>query len=102
MDAAALDRLPTDELQRRAFALARERRDWRFFVDLFRHTPAAGHAEELDPDIAEIGVAVDDLVGMWRQLTRGQWGASEPLARAAFIDYLTRHEGEEPTPSSSA
>ena len=41
-----------------AFALARERRDWRFFIDLFRHTPTALEAEDLDPDVSEIGVAI--------------------------------------------
>ncbi|GAB3229157.1 hypothetical protein GCM10027447_22150 [Glycomyces halotolerans] len=96
MDAEELDRLSTAELQRRAFALARRRRDWRFFIDLFRHTPAAGQADNLDPDVAEVGVAIDDLVGMWREATQGRWGETEPLARAAFIDYLSREGGEEP------
>lgn len=88
MEADELHRAPTPELQQRAFALARRRRDWGFFIDLFRHTPAAAQADSLDPDVAEIGVAVDDLVAMWRQLTEGEWGEAEPLARARFIDYL--------------
>ncbi len=88
MNADDLHRLTTAELQQRAFASARRRHDWRFFLDLFRHTPAAARADSLDPDIAEIGVAIDDLVAMWRQLTEGQWGEAEPLARARFIDYL--------------
>lgn len=91
MNASDLDRYSTPELQHRAFDLARERRDWRFFVDLFRHTPTALEAEDLDPDVAEIGVAIDDLLGMWREATKGDWGAAEPLARAAFIDYIGRH-----------
>lgn len=91
MNAEELDQLSTTELQHRAFALARRRRDWRFFIELFRHTPAAAEADNLDPDVAEIGVAIDDLVAMWREATQGEWGRSEPLARAAFIDYLTRH-----------
>lgn len=99
MNVSELDRLPTADLQHRAFALARHRRDWRFFIELFRHTPTALESADLDPDVAEIGVAIDDLVGIWREATKGQWGASEPLARAAFIDYLTEHgpEAEEET-----
>lgn len=93
MNADDLDQLSTAELQRRAFALARHRRDWRFFIDLFRHTPAAGEAGGLDPDVAEIGVAIDDLVAMWRQMTEGEWGEVEPLARARFVDYLREGAG---------
>lgn len=91
MNVSDLDRLPTADLQQRAFALARRRRDWRFFIDLFRHTPTALESEDLDPDVAEIGVAIDDLVGIWREATKGQWGVAEPLARAAFIDYIIEH-----------
>jgi hypothetical protein len=91
MDASDLDRQSTPILQSRAFALARERRDWRFFIDLFRHTPTAIDSEDLDPDVAEIGVAIDDLLGMWREATQGDWGSAEPLARAAFIDYIQKH-----------
>ncbi|WP_026923755.1 hypothetical protein [Glycomyces arizonensis] len=93
MNADDLDQLPTAELQQRAFALARHRHDWGFFIDLFRHTPAAAQADNLDPDVAEIGVAIDDLVAMWRQMTEGEWGEAEPLARARFVDYL--REGED-------
>jgi hypothetical protein len=96
MTATELDQLPTAELQQRAFALARGRRDWRFFIELFRHTPTALDSEDLDPDVAEIGVAIDDLLGMWREATKGDWGSAEPLARAAFIDYIQKHGSEEP------
>src|SRR5690606_40429705 len=95
MEADELHRAPTPELQQRAFALARRRREWGFFIDLFRHTPAAAQADSLDPDVAEIGVAIEDLVAMWRQLTEGRWGEAEPLARARFIDYLTEDGDEE-------
>ncbi|MEU5870509.1 hypothetical protein AB0A73_03000 [Glycomyces sp. NPDC047369] len=91
MNATDLDQYDTPDLQRRAFALARDRHDWRFFIDLFRHTPTALESEDLDPDIAEIGVAIDDLVGIWREATKGDWGGAEPLARAAFIDYIAEH-----------
>ncbi|THV28943.1 hypothetical protein [Glycomyces paridis] len=97
MNASDLDQYSTADLQRRAFALARGRHDWRFFIDLFRHTPSALEAEDLDPDVAEIGVAIDDLTSMWREATKGDWGAAEPLARAAFIDYITAHGTEDAT-----
>ncbi|MCC3761690.1 hypothetical protein K3N28_01200 [Glycomyces sp. TRM65418] len=98
MKATDLDQLPTADLQHRAFALARERRDWRFFIELFRHTPTALDSEDLDPDVAEIGVAIDDLLGMWREATKGDWGSAEPLARAAFIDYILKHGSESEGP----
>jgi hypothetical protein len=99
MNASELDRQPTEDLQHRAFALARGRRDWRFFIELFRHTPTALEAEDLDPDVSEIGVAIDDLLSMWREGTKGDWGSAEPLARAAFIDYIQKHgaDAEDPT-----
>jgi hypothetical protein len=97
MDASDLDRQSTPILQSHAFALARERRDWRFFIDLFRHTPTALDSEDLDPDVAEIGVAIDDLLGMWREATKGEWGSAEPLARAAFIDYIQKYGADEST-----
>ncbi|THV37050.1 hypothetical protein [Glycomyces buryatensis] len=100
MDAADLERLSTPELQHRAFELARHNRDWRFFIELFRHTPAASDTGDLDPDVAEIGVAIDDLVGMWRQATQGKWGESEPLARAAFIDYLSDKDEDTDDPTN--
>ncbi|SDK57571.1 hypothetical protein SAMN05216298_0618 [Glycomyces sambucus] len=93
MNATDLDRYTTPELQKRAFALARERHDWRFFIDLFRHTPTALEAEDIDPDVSEIGVAIDDLLSIWHEGTKGEWGAAEPLARAAFIDYIAEHGG---------
>lgn len=96
MKASDLDQLPTAELQQRAFALARGRHDWRFFIELFRHTPTALEAEDLDPDISEIGVAIDDLLSIWREGTKGDWGSAEPLARAAFIDYILKHGAEDP------
>lgn len=100
MNASNLDQHSTSDLQRRAFALARERRDWRFFIELFRHTPTALESEDLDPDVSEIGVAIDDLLGMWREATKGDWGSAEPLARAAFIDYIQKHGSDAEDPSA--
>jgi len=86
---AELESLSTEELRRRAFALARERRDVKFFWTVLRHLPHADDAEELDASLGAPGAAVDDAVALWREFTgRGGYGDSEPLLRAAFIDYL--------------
>ncbi|MFC4337874.1 hypothetical protein [Salininema proteolyticum] len=96
MNFEELDALSTPELQSKAFAVAREKGDWRFFVDLMRHTGAAKDTEDLTSDLAEVGNAVEELVGMWRQASAGTWGDIEPLARAEFIDYLMKNAEEEP------
>ncbi|WP_029767890.1 hypothetical protein [Haloglycomyces albus] len=92
-----LDQLSTEELQSRAFALARSKGDWRFFLDIMRHTSSAAETEDLNSDLAEVGSIVDDLVGMWREATRGEWGSVEPMARADFIDYLMRNAKDAPS-----
>ncbi|MBX6355456.1 MAG: hypothetical protein IRZ05_06305 [Micromonosporaceae bacterium] len=85
---AELDALSTEELRRRAFALARERRDVGFFWSVLRHLPHADDAEELDGSLGSYGASVDDAVALWRELTGHGYGEAEPLLRAAFIDYL--------------
>jgi hypothetical protein len=87
-DFAELDALPTDELQERAFHLARERRDVGFFVTLFEHLPTA---ESGDDGSFGLQSTVDDAVAAWKDTTDHQYGDEEPLIRAAFIDYLLRH-----------
>lgn len=83
---AQLDALSTEELRDRAFALARERRDVRFFWSLFRRLP---HADGEGPDDA-LGLqsSVEEAVALWREFTGHAYGEDEPLVRAAFIDYL--------------
>lgn len=84
-----LDALPTEELRRRAFARATERRDVGFFWSLLRHLPHADDAEELDGSLGAFGASVDDAVALWREFTGHGYGSAEPLLRAAFIDYLS-------------
>jgi hypothetical protein len=36
---------------------------------------------------------------MWREATKGDWGSAEPLARAAFIDYIQQHGAETEAPT---
>jgi len=87
---AALESLSTEELRKRAFALARERRDLRFFWAVLRHLPHADDTEELDASLGAPGAAVDDAVALWREfIGKGGYGDSEPLLRGAFIDYLS-------------
>ena len=83
-----LDALGTEELQDRAFALARHRRDVAFFWSIFEHLPARE-----DGDDGSLGVqsTVDDAIAVWRKTTEGEFGEQEPLIRAAFIDYLLKH-----------
>ncbi|WP_236047123.1 hypothetical protein [Paractinoplanes ovalisporus] len=85
---AELDALPTEELRERAFSLARERRDISFFWSVFKHLPNADEAAQLDGAPNSIGPTVDEAVALWRELEGHGYGESEPLLRAAFIDYL--------------
>lgn len=89
---AELDALSTEELREQAFAAARRRLDVGFFWDVIKHLPRADETEQLDASLGAVGASVDDAVALWREFTghRG-YGESEPLLRAAFIDYLMRH-----------
>jgi hypothetical protein len=87
---AELDALSTEELRHRAFAKARHRGDVKFFWSVVRHLPHADDAESLDGSLGAVGATIDDAVALWRELTGHGYGESEPLLRAAFIDYLSR------------
>ncbi len=90
---AELDELTTEDLRQRAFQLARERHDGRFFWDLFRHLPHADEAERVDGSTGSIGASIEDAIGLWREFTGHDYGEQEPVIRAAFIDYLLTHGG---------
>lgn len=94
-DAAELEALSTEELRQRAFALAMRRHDIGFFWSVFKHLPHADDAETLDASLGAIGASISDAVALWREFTGRGYGDSEPLLRAAFIDYLTTHETSE-------
>jgi hypothetical protein len=89
---AELDALPTDELRKRAFHLAEERLDVPFFWSLFKHLPSSDDAEAVDGSTGSYGAGIDDFVQLWEQWTHHEYGEQEPLIRAAFIDYLRRHD----------
>jgi hypothetical protein len=95
MDASTpnLDALPTEELREKAFALAVKRRDLGFFWDIFRHLPHADDTQSLDASLGAVGASISDAVSLWREMTGHGYGDQEPLLRAAFIDYLSRHDG---------
>jgi hypothetical protein len=86
---AELDALSTEELRKRAFARAVERRDIGFFWSVLRHLPHADDTEELDASLGAVGASMDDAIALWREFTGYGYGDAEPLLRAAFIDYLT-------------
>lgn len=87
---AELDALSTDELRERAFAKARARRDVGFFWSLLKHLPDSDEASSLDGAPNSVGPTVDEFVALWRELTGHGYADSEPLLRAAFIDYLQK------------
>jgi hypothetical protein len=87
-----LDALSTEELRERAFDLARERRDVRFFWSVLQHLPDADEAEALDGSPNSVGPTIDEAAALWREFTgRKGYAETEPLLRAAFIDYLLKH-----------
>ena len=83
-----LDALSTEQLRERAFDLAREHRDAHFFWSVLQHLPNADEAEVLDGSPNSIGPTIDEAVALWREFTGHGYEESEPLLRAAFIDYL--------------
>jgi hypothetical protein len=84
---AELDSLSTDELRERAFDVAREHHDVRFFWRLFEHLPV--HEDGNDGSLG-LQSTVDDAVAVWKESTGHEYGDQEPLIRAAFIDYLLK------------
>jgi hypothetical protein len=82
-----LDALPTDELRHRAFRLARERHDLKFFWGLMRMVPAADEAEgrpdKLATEVEGVRTWLSDFLTPDHELL----GAMRPV----FLDYLTNH-----------
>jgi hypothetical protein len=86
-----LDALSTEDLRHQAFTLAVQHHDVAFFWSVFTHLPHAEDYEDLDASLGSIGASVSDAVALWREFTGHGYGDSEPLLRAAFIDYILRH-----------
>ncbi|MER7275795.1 hypothetical protein ABT369_15175 [Dactylosporangium sp. NPDC000244] len=84
-----LEALSTEELRDRAFALARQKRDIKFFWDLFTHVTYSDEDTQ-DGWIGSLDATIDDAVALWREVTKHEYGENEPLVRAAFIDYIMK------------
>ena len=82
-----LDALSTDELRHRAFRLARERHDPKFFWELMRMIPAADEAEgrpdKLATEVEGIRTWLNDFLTPDHELLEAM--------RPVFLDYLTNH-----------
>jgi hypothetical protein len=90
-----LDALSTEELRERAFAQARHRMDVGFFWSVLKHLPDADEATVLDGSPNSVGPTIDEAVALLREFTGHGYDAdTEPLLRAAFIDYLLKHPGQ--------
>ena len=80
-----LDALSTEELRRRAFDRAEERKDVGFFWDL----PATEGVAQEDGSTGHITGGISEAIEAVRELVTGDdLGDAEPLIRARFIDYL--------------
>ena len=86
-----LDALETEELRERAFHRAWDKKDFGFFISVIRQLPASVDAEDLDGSFGAVGASLADIVSLWHELRGHDYGASEPLVRAAFIDYLLKN-----------
>lgn len=87
-----LEDLPYDELRDRAFAVAEERRDLGFFIDLFNHTPAMHNASDEGGSLGDISGSIVETVHAARQaFGEDSVGPLEPLFRARFATYIRDH-----------
>ena len=87
-----LEDLPYAELRDRAFAVAEERRDLGFFIDLFNHTPAMHDASDEGGSLGEISGSIVESVRAARQaFGEESVGPLEPLFRARFATYIREH-----------
>ena len=91
MTTDSLDALSTEELRRRAFALAERRRDVRFFWDVVRHLPSSADIGSEDGSAGHITGSIPELLELLRELFGKGLGDAEPLLRARYLDYLRTH-----------
>lgn len=88
----SLQDLSYEEVKSRAITLAEERHDVGFFYDLFRHTPAMNAAQSEGGSLGDFSGSIIEMVDAARELFgSGNVGDLEPLFRANFEDYLTKH-----------
>jgi len=89
--ASPLESLTTEELRERAFAIARRRLDLAFFWDVVEHLPHSFNAET-DGSVGSIGSVIDNIVETYQEFHGRGYGEEEPLLRAAFVDYIEKHD----------
>ncbi len=87
-----LEDLPYGELRDRAFALAEQRRDLGFFMDLLSHTSALNAVATEGGSLGDIGGSISESINAARQVFGDDGvGELEPLFRARFATYLREH-----------
>jgi len=87
----SLDQIPYPELRDRAFHKAERRLDVKFFLDLMAHTRAMEEMADEGGSLGDASVSIIDSVKSAREAFTDEPGELEPLFRAVFVDYLTRH-----------
>jgi len=84
-----LEDLPYDELRDRAFAIAEDKRDIGFFVDLFNHAPAMVDVQDEGGSLGDISGSLVESVRAARQVFGAESvGPLEPLFVARFATYI--------------
>jgi hypothetical protein len=84
-----LDALSTEDLRRRAFAVAESKRDVGFFWDLVKHLRVSRDIATEDTSSGSLTGSIADAIDAVRELTTGGFNESEePLIRARLIDYI--------------
>ena len=87
-----LEDLPYGELRDRAFAVAAQRRDLGFFMDLLSHTSALNAVATEGGSLGDIGGSISESINAARQVFGDDGvGELEPLFRARFATYLREH-----------
>ena len=88
-DTGSLEDLPYDELRDRAFAIAEDKHDYGFFVDLFRHTPAMHDASDEGGSLGDIsGSLVETIRAIHARGTTIVWIEHIVHALIAVVDRL--------------
>ncbi|MEI6373490.1 MAG: hypothetical protein WCP26_06870 [Actinomycetes bacterium] len=87
----SLEQLPYPELRDRAFHKAERRLDAKFFLTLMAHTQAMDEMADEGGSLGDASVSIIDSVKSAREAFTDEPGDLEPLFRAVFVDYLTRH-----------
>lgn len=84
--------LPYEELRDRAFSLAQERHDLKFFYDLYAHTPAMTAMADEGGSLGEIAGSLIEIVEGAREAFGAESvGDLRPLFVARFATYLREH-----------